>query len=61
MDRYVRMVNKLGHFYLFGLNRVYKKGFHKKRNKSNEEIMKGYPTHWLSWIRPGLLPLGQRT
>ncbi len=41
--------------------RVFKKGFLKKRTKGEDEPIRGYPSQWLSWIRPEVFPRGKTT
>ncbi len=40
-------------------SRVYKKGFYKKRQKGEEGSACGYPSQWLSPLRPTLFPHGK--
>ncbi|XP_064608337.1 uncharacterized protein KIAA0825-like [Liolophura sinensis] len=48
------------------LYKIFKKGFTGKKtswcdmDSLTDSDTKGYPTHWLSWIRPHLVGLGQR-
>lgn len=42
------------------LYRTFKRGYAKKKTNACEDelFLKAYPSHWLSWIRPSLIPFG---